>query len=1245
MDMKCLFLLVVGLTFLRIHFDPAVEWNPGPHNRKQSMVYRSASEKKLFNELRSIDSSIARCASHRFFLGNCHRHGIVPKGFNPKSVLCSFMPNDSLTYELACISTRSDLQKMDAIIDHLNATLIDLYEQRSRKQTELANHGTDKIRNEHLNSILKKMFDDYTLTLQKGKIKKLDRLYTMNLNQKPNINSWIPELGLTNTERDFILNNECIFDKTIDAGMSLLNRIVPHYMFQRSTSAIEVLRYTPFDTIHIHHNADNHFRLTVSNNRKVTLYDSLNYEPTEALIQQIRAIYSPDDTTTPETFQCNIIGRQIGAVDCGLYALAYATELVHGYDPGLYLFDQSKMRGHLIQCLTSKQMSRFPKSTVAQNVPKLSNITKHLTLYEKWTTPKRTAGKSSMKYTTSTPVPTPTKNRFAPLANETLLPPPLETDEISILAEPTTNPPDVETENDTNTPTPNKGHDTPPSAVKKPLSERHPKSNKSVNNLSSRKLTEHENSVLELGLNFSPSMKTYDKVSTATEFFHFIRRLKLRDYFYHNPSSSNDSAASRDEDRDDTGWKKKNPDWYPEEVRQNRSAALVAFIENIKQDTKIHLKERERKFWNNMTIEQRRAIKSLASDQNIVIKPADKGGAIVIMDRKDYEYACLEHLQDKNFYEEVKEDPNPGYKKDLEEIIKSLKENKVISNFEEAMLSEGNRSPAFYGLPKIHKFFESFPPLRPICSGYSCCTVRLSEFIDSFLKPAARKTKSYIKDTTDFINKTKAFLISQPTSDAKIFLVTMDVTSLYTNIDHNEGIEAVSSHLEKRRNKKVPSSLLAKLMKYILSSNTMSFCNRFFHQIKGTAMGTPMAVNYANLFMANLESSMLDSYEREHGTKPKLWFRYIDDIFFIYEGSLESLNHFINYCNEFSARSKMKSVIKFTTTYSESSVTFLDTKVTLENGHLLTTLHCKPTDSHDYLHRSSYHPSHIINSVPKSQFIRIRRICSRIQDYHAHAKSFIQYFCNKGYNEKSLKKLVHDIANTERDQLLCPKLIENTAEARVPLVLPYHHKFLGISSILKKRYQGMILSNPDMKNVFPQPPLLSFRRQRNLRDILVNSSTQTKHDTKNEQLKKGTGYTLDSCMNTSGIVINNQNGLSTKVPNLPSTSKNVVYAAKCTKHNIIYVGQTSQTLNGRFYVHRSDILHRSKRSDLAQHYAQNDCDFEKDLQVSVLETVVGSKNLREFKEEQWIARLDTRTPNGLNSRLNDLGETYYSLFG
>ena len=47
-------------------------------------------------------------------------------------------------------------------------------------------------------------------------------------------------------------------------------------------------------------------------------------------------------------------------------------------------------------------------------------------------------------------------------------------------------------------------------------------------------------------------------------------------------------------------------------------------------------------------------------------------------------------------------------------------------------------------------------------------------------------------------------------------------------------------------------------------------------------MGTPMAVNYANLFMASLETAMLDAYEKDHGIRPKLWLRYIDEIFFVF---------------------------------------------------------------------------------------------------------------------------------------------------------------------------------------------------------------------------------------------------------------------------------------------------------------------------------------------------------------------------
>ena len=70
-----------------------------------------------------------------------------------------------------------------------------------------------------------------------------------------------------------------------------------------------------------------------------------------------------------------------------------------------------------------------------------------------------------------------------------------------------------------------------------------------------------------------------------------------------------------------------------------------------------------------------------------------------------------------------------------------MKEADLITEAEYAMLSQGDKTPAFYGLPKLHsvKAQDVFPPLRPICSGSESCTKRLSEFLDRFLKAAARK--------------------------------------------------------------------------------------------------------------------------------------------------------------------------------------------------------------------------------------------------------------------------------------------------------------------------------------------------------------------------------------------------------------------------------------------------------------------------------------------------------------------------
>ena len=68
------------------------------------------------------------------------------------------------------------------------------------------------------------------------------------------------------------------------------------------------------------------------------------------------------------------------------------------------------------------------------------------------------------------------------------------------------------------------------------------------------------------------------------------------------------------------------------------------------------------------------------------------------------------------------------------------------------------------------------------------------------------------------------------------------------------------------------------LLNLILHNMYFEFNDEFFLQIGGTAMGTELAPNYANLFMDMFENKALDNYP----LKPLIWKRFIDDIFLIW---------------------------------------------------------------------------------------------------------------------------------------------------------------------------------------------------------------------------------------------------------------------------------------------------------------------------------------------------------------------------
>ena len=110
----------------------------------------------------------------------------------------------------------------------------------------------------------------------------------------------------------------------------------------------------------------------------------------------------------------------------------------------------------------------------------------------------------------------------------------------------------------------------------------------------------------------------------------------------------------------------------------------------------------------------------------------------------------------------------------------------------------------------------------------------------------------------------------------------MDVLSLYTKTDHEEGADACFKKLKERKKKSILSIVIKNLIFMILKSNAFRFSYEYYRQITGTTMGTLMTPNYANLFMDNFEQR---DYSQKTGLSPLVWFRFCF-LFFFCQGFL-----------------------------------------------------------------------------------------------------------------------------------------------------------------------------------------------------------------------------------------------------------------------------------------------------------------------------------------------------------------------
>ena len=163
--------------------------------------------------------------------------------------------------------------------------------------------------------------------------------------------------------------------------------------------------------------------------------------------------------------------------------------------------------------------------------------------------------------------------------------------------------------------------------------------------------------------------------------------------------------------------------------------------------------------------------------------------------------------------------------------------------------------------------------------------------------------------------------------------------------------------MDSRVDKEVTTDTLIEFAELLIKNNIFEFSDKTYKQICGVAIDTKFAPSYGVLFVAGLEEKILSKVKK----KPSVWWRYIENIFFIWKHGEESFKKFVSEINSFHP------AIKFTADWSKERANFSDIEVTLKNGVLSTDLFVKPTNTHQFLDPSPCHSYHCKIGIPDSQ--------------------------------------------------------------------------------------------------------------------------------------------------------------------------------------------------------------------------------------------------------------------------------------
>lgn len=150
-------------------------------------------------------------------------------------------------------------------------------------------------------------------------------------------------------------------------------------------------------------------------------------------------------------------------------------------------------------------------------------------------------------------------------------------------------------------------------------------------------------------------------------------------------------------------------------------------------------------------LKENAALKNLSEREDIVVRQADKGGAVIVLDSELYRSLNRSLLDDPTTYRKQSQDPTAPFLKHLNSLLNIGEQLEVLSNTEvDKLMVNFPVVPIFHSFPKYHK--EVFPPpLRPIVTGIGSIGEGLGAWVDAYLQPLVNITPSFIRDTKDLV--------------------------------------------------------------------------------------------------------------------------------------------------------------------------------------------------------------------------------------------------------------------------------------------------------------------------------------------------------------------------------------------------------------------------------------------------------------------------------------------------------------